>query len=111
MIPVIYSSVIGRVDDEVEVESSGLVESVEHVAVKIANRGDPLHGGVPGGVLGEQARVEGTLGGRGNLSGGCGRGFSFLETVGVTEGPDVASGVVHGCVQEGVVGDGSLEAN
>ena len=50
MIPVIYSSVIGRVDDEVEVESSGLVESVEHVAVKIANRGDPLHGGVPGGV-------------------------------------------------------------
>ena len=36
---------------------------------------------------------------------------SFLETVGVTEGTDVASGVVHGCVQEGVVGDGSLDAN
>ena len=51
------------------------------------------------------------MGGRGNLSGGCVRGFSFLETVGVTEGPDVASGVVHGCVREGVVGDGSLEAN
>ena len=38
------------------------------------------------------------------MSGGCGRGFSFLETVGVTEGPDVASGVVHGCIREGVVG-------
>ena len=50
MIPVIYSSLIGRVDDEVEVESSGLVESVKHVPVVIANDGNPLHGGVPGGV-------------------------------------------------------------
>ena len=45
-----YSSVIGRVDEEVEVESSGLVESVEHVPVFIANGVDPLYGGVPGGV-------------------------------------------------------------
>ena len=34
-----------------------------------------------------------------------------LETVVVTEGPDVLSGEVHGCVQEGVADDGPLEAN
>ena len=50
-----YSSVIRRADDDVEVESSGLVcdiESVEDVPVVTADAGDGdlLHGGVPGGV-------------------------------------------------------------
>ena len=40
------------------------------------------------------------------MSGGC--GFGSLETVGVTEEPDVALGEVHSSVR---VGDGLLETN